>query len=270
MPPRTQLVRWGQQSPTKLLCGATTALPRGTISQHRRPAALTPSPWRPVVRTGAIRAHHPCTGLAQQCPGSVASPRSPPPEHGHPTRHCPPEPPALVPWPPARLIAVRHGWLVHIGARCLHWRDSDRCRSLLPVAHGSHTHGDATYLLQRLLRRTRGQALRPWAQRDRRVHARPGGATRNASRPRRARGRATNRAHQWGPLLCGDDWLERGTLHHWMTNRRSIVSRSGGLAAAPLVGLEDDHLIDCVHRHQGARLAEMARLPSTTALPAGA
>jgi hypothetical protein len=51
-----------------------------------------------------------------------------------------------------------------------------------------------------------------------------------------------------------------------MTKRCGIVSRSGRVATATLIGFEDDHLIDLFHRHQATRMAGMARLTATTAL----
>lgn len=51
-----------------------------------------------------------------------------------------------------------------------------------------------------------------------------------------------------------------------MPKRRGIVSHQRRMAPLTLVRLEDDHLIDRFHGHQGARKARMARLTAPTAL----
>lgn len=52
-----------------------------------------------------------------------------------------------------------------------------------------------------------------------------------------------------------------------MPTRGRIVSRSGRLAPTPLLRLEDHDRIDLVDRRQPARLASMAWLSATPALP---
>ena len=68
------------------------------------------------------------------------------------------------------------------------------------------------------------------------------------------------------PLLCGAHRLDGRNLDHLMTKRRRIVAREERVATATRLGFEDDHLINVFHRHQGTRLAGMARVPPTTAL----
>ena len=117
-----------------------------------------------------------------------------------------------------------------------------------------------------LLGRALGQAIRPSTQRHRCVPPRPIRAAGDTRGPGCTRGLAAIGAHPLMPLLCGAHRLDRRYLDHVMTQRRGVVSPEGRVAAVTLLGCEDDHLIHFFHRHQGARMARVTRLPPTTAL----
>lgn len=125
-----------------------------------------------MVSAVTIRDHTTRTRLPRQCTGDVAPTRSPHHTYRHPTRHGHPEPPSLVPLPPARLIEVGTRWRLYVGAGCLAWRYSRGRGGLRPLAAGAHPPWDVKHCIHHLLRHPFGQAIRSRTPRHQRLDPR--------------------------------------------------------------------------------------------------
>ena len=243
--------------------GTSIALAPGfAIAQQMGPAELSSPARIPAVGAPAIRHQIPPATLTQQLLGPLAIARQPYDKDGDVRGDRGPQPRAVPPFTPSRFVEGRRRLPWHSGPCLRHRLGQGMDGRLLQVGERPQTHREAKQVLQHALRRAFRPLVGPCAQSGAGWHPGTEGPHGHSHRQLAPRRLPAGWAAQLVQLVLRDDRFDRWDLRHLMPLGLRILALQRVAAAAAPLGLDRDHDLDLLNRHQRPCLALVAGLPA--------